>query len=101
VNKQTIEAINETEQKINGDIPKNLMSEEEHFAWIDKPQLTETEITILKGRLAEGYTKMNRVSGGIILFNGWVGTSKTDTLFQFIKEGEEYSIEELLKGTEK
>ena len=72
------------------------------------PQLTETEITILKGRLAEGYTSVLRQPNGYsghLCFNdaGRLNstTGNTNALFQFVKVGEEYSIEALLKGTEK
>lgn len=93
-----------------------------HFLWkfIDetltevkpKPQLTEQEITILKGRLAEGYTHIKReyssVGKGKIYFSYETVKGKyddcsnalADMMFEFIKQGEEYSIEELLKGVE-
>jgi hypothetical protein len=62
-----------------------------------QPQLTEQEITILKGRLAEGCKTIYR-DGLYIGFDDFITTDYVDTLFQFIKSGEEYSIEELLKG---
>lgn len=34
--KETIEAFKETENKIAGLIPKEQMTEEEHFKWIDE-----------------------------------------------------------------
>ena len=70
-----------------------------------KPKLTEQEITILKGRLAEGFTHILRQWGSnLIRFKNstWniPTTDNVSTLFVFIKNSEEYSIEELLKGVE-
>lgn len=70
-----------------------------------KPKLTEQEITILKGRLAEGFIRVGRPDEyevkWLIFENDDVEvgtTQQVDELFQFIKPDEEYSIEELLKG---
>jgi hypothetical protein len=66
-----------------------------------QPQLTETEITILKGRLAEGCTKITRfgtISEDFISFDGEVAQKLSIDLFKSLNAGEEYSIEELLKG---
>jgi hypothetical protein len=72
-----------------------------------KPQLTEQEITILKGRLAEGCEGIYRSNSGYILFRSHRSYNQIDEydlalsvnhLFTFVQPDEEYSIEELLKG---
>jgi len=60
-----------------------------------KPTLTEEERAILKN-LHEEYKTIKRNSSGY-LYVGVDYFGMYDNIFQFIKNGEEYSIEELLK----
>lgn len=70
-----------------------------------KPTLTEDERVILQS-ISKEYTDIGYDAGGMYLIEliDTIHSAKihidifNDHLFQFIKEGEEYSIAELLKG---
>lgn len=70
---------------------------------IEKPQLTEDERVILRNIHIGVFDKIGRAKNGN-LFLTYEDDRDTedfwwcDHLFQFIKEGEEYEIEELLKN---
>jgi hypothetical protein len=87
--------------------PIHMLVDEELTLIEPKPQLTEQEITILKGRLAEGCEGIYRSNSGYILFRSHRSYNQIDEydlalsvnhLFTFVQPDEEYSIEELLKG---
>ena len=66
------------------------------------PKLTEDEIAILRN-IPKEYEKIRRIEDGEILYLEYKHTRDMNFdnyfhhLFQFIKNGEEYEIEELLK----
>lgn len=71
-----------------------------------KPTLTEDERVILRN-IHKHYTQIKREKGtnnifvqadSVVSESDWDFLVPFNHLFQFIKEGEEYSIEELLKG---
>jgi hypothetical protein len=83
----------------------NVFVDEELTEVEPKPQLTETEITILKGRLAEGYTHLylyvntaNKKRVRYACDGEEPNHSYAKKTFASLKVGKEYSIEELLKG---
>lgn len=65
-----------------------------------KPTLTEDEKVILRNIPKEFPTIARNSIGELSARNEkhWIYADVFNHLFQFIKEGEEYSIEELLKG---
>lgn len=72
-----------------------------------KPQLTEQEITILKGRQAEGWQYVCKKMSDELRYtsDSWAGYqsvtwARKHAPFKSLKVDEEYSIEELLKGVE-
>lgn len=71
---------------------------------IETPKLTEQEITILKGRQAEGFMTIKRQGSEIYLLTLIVGRGidmfSDAGLFQTLDELKPYSIAELLKGNE-
>ena len=74
------------------------------ICWLNnpaKPQLTEDERVILRNIPTNIYSKIYRDCDGCLSVageEGYNGLFIYNHLFQFIKNGEEYSIEELLKG---
>lgn len=81
---------------------------------IINPRLSETEITIIKGRIAEGYRWIARDDAGYLdtyehkpCFicgsfegEGLESSNVNEDFFKFIKEGQCYNLVDLIKGVD-